>query len=84
MPQADQCRRYLAGAGRERDDCALGGVAATPLARVSANPAAARAYALAVAGDELSDVGFEWRGEVGDGELFELTRSYGGTPQAGW
>jgi GNAT superfamily N-acetyltransferase len=27
---------------------------------------------------------FEWRGEVTDEELFELTSSYGGDPEAGW
>ena len=32
----------------------------------------------------LSHVHFAWRGEVTDDELVTLTRSYGGTAQAGW
>jgi ribosomal protein S18 acetylase RimI-like enzyme len=30
------------------------------------------------------DVRFEWRGDVGDGELAALTRSYGGAAEPGW
>jgi hypothetical protein len=30
------------------------------------------------------DISFEWRGELSDDELFELTRSHGGLPQRGW
>lgn len=30
------------------------------------------------------DVQIEWRAPVSDGELGELTRSHGGTPEAGW
>ncbi|MBD0330927.1 MAG: GNAT family N-acetyltransferase [Thermoleophilia bacterium] len=32
----------------------------------------------------LEGVRFEWRGEVSDDELVELTRSHGGKPEAGW
>jgi ribosomal protein S18 acetylase RimI-like enzyme len=34
--------------------------------------------------DVLPDLRFEWRAEVSDDELFGLTQSHGGTPQAGW
>jgi len=32
----------------------------------------------------LGDLRFAWRAEVTDDELVTLTRSHGGTPQAGW
>lgn len=32
----------------------------------------------------LADVRFAWRAEVTDDELVILTRSHGGTPEAGW
>lgn len=35
------------------------------------------------AGD-LRDVRIEWRSQVSDAELVELTRSHGGTPEVGW
>jgi ribosomal protein S18 acetylase RimI-like enzyme len=35
-------------------------------------------------GRAAADVRFAWRGEVTDGELVTLTRSHGGTPEAGW
>jgi GNAT superfamily N-acetyltransferase len=32
----------------------------------------------------VPDVRFEWRGELADEELVELTRSHGGNPAPGW
>ncbi len=33
---------------------------------------------------DLPDLRFEWRAEVSDDELVELTQSHGGAPEAGW
>lgn len=34
--------------------------------------------------EALPEVRFAWRGEARDDELFDLTRSHGGSPQRGW
>ena len=34
--------------------------------------------------ERVAEIGFEWRGDISDAELVELTASHGGLPEVGW